>query len=88
MQRISMLIYKYYHNFLPSPLSELFIANNTHHSYYTRQHPRFIRKYRVTTKRYTDYLAFMEHTSGTIFPQKIFLLIWRMLAIKKCQKLN
>ena len=27
IQRISLLMYKYYHNFIPSPLSELFIAN-------------------------------------------------------------
>ena len=38
IQRISLLMYTYYHNSLPSPLSELFIANNTQHSYYTRQH--------------------------------------------------
>ena len=38
IQRISQLMYKYYHNFLPYPLSELFIANYTQHNYYTRQH--------------------------------------------------
>ena len=38
IQRISLLMYKYYHSILPTPLNELFIPNNTHHSYYTRQH--------------------------------------------------
>ena len=63
-------MYKYYHNILPSPLSELIIANNTHRSYYTRQHKDLYTNI-GSKKMYTDYLAFMEHTSGTIFPKKI-----------------
>ena len=29
-------MYKQYHNIRPSPMNELLIANNTHHSYYTK----------------------------------------------------
>ena len=37
-------------------------------------------------KRYTDNLAVMEHTSGTIFPKKI-LLMYHILATKSVKKL-
>ena len=38
MQRISLIMIKNYLNILPTPLSELFIVNNTRYAYITRQH--------------------------------------------------
>ena len=37
MQRISLIMFKNYLNILPTPLSELFIVNNTRYEYFTRQ---------------------------------------------------
>ena len=38
MQRISLIIFKNNLNILPTPLSDLFIVNNTRYEYFTRQH--------------------------------------------------
>ena len=38
MQRISLIMFKNYLNILPTPLSELFIVNNTRYAHFTRQH--------------------------------------------------
>ena len=38
IQRISLIMFKKYLNILPTPLSELFIVNNTRYAYFTRQH--------------------------------------------------
>ena len=37
-QRISLLMFKNHLNILPTPLSNLFIVNNTRHDHFTRQH--------------------------------------------------
>ena len=38
MQRISLIMFKKYLNILPTPLSDLFIVNNTRYKFFTRQH--------------------------------------------------
>ena len=38
MQRISLIMFKNYFNILPTPLSDLFIVNNTRYEFFTRQH--------------------------------------------------
>ena len=37
-QRIYLLMFKNYLNMLPTPLTELFIVNNTMHNHFARQH--------------------------------------------------
>ena len=38
MQRIYLIMFKNHLNILPTPLSGLFIVNNTRHEYFIRQH--------------------------------------------------
>ena len=77
-------MYKYYHNFIPSPLSELLIANNTHHSYYTRQHQDVYTNVGSNIKVYRLYSFHGTHIWNHISIKNI--LMYRMLAIKKCHK--
>ena len=71
-QIISLLMFKHHINILPSPIKDLFTVNNAHHNYYTRQNMTYILT-EVEERMCTDYLAFMVHIFGTIFPKKISL---------------
>ena len=77
-------MYKYYHNSLPSPLSELFIANNTQHSYYTRQHQDLYTNIGSNEKVYRLFSFHGTHIWNHISQKN--LLMYHMLAIKKMSK--
>ena len=62
-------------NMLPTPLSDLFVVNNTRHDHITRQHNDFHIDIGIK-----DYLVFMVHISGTIFPKTMVYTCFKNLS--------
>ena len=65
--RIYLLMFKNHLNMLPTPLSDLFMVNNTMHDHFTRQHNDLHNDIGIKENVYRFFLVFMVHISGTIF---------------------
>ena len=74
------------HNFLPSPLSDLFIANNTQHSYYTRQHQDVCTNIGSNENVYRLFSFQGTHVWNHI--SKKYRLMYHILAIKDVKRLH
>ena len=79
-------MYKYYHSILPTPLNELFIPNNTHHSYYTRQHLDLHTNIGSTENVNRLFSFHGTHIWNHI--SKKFLLMYHILVIKNVKKFH